>query len=682
MSRGAQKRLVVGVLLALAVLAAFWPVLGCGFTNLDDSKYVTRNRFVQQGPTGADLLWAFTTFHASNWHPLTWMSHMLDWSLYEAEPMGHHLTSLLLHLTSTILLFLLLDRATGKIGRSALVAALFGVHPLRVESVAWVAERKDVLSGLFFMLACLAYLAWARNGSKIPRALVIVLAVLGLMAKPMLVTLPFVLLLLDYWPLGRLELGRKRGKGPSLGSLVIEKAPLFVLSAASSAVTWIAQNQRGSLGSLDRFPLPGRLANALVSAATYLWKTIWPRGLAVFYPYPEGGLPPWKVGLAASALVLITVAAVAVRRDRKWAITGWLWFLGMLVPVIGLVQVGRQAMADRYTYLPLVGVFIVVVWGGEEMIAAGLRSLAFRDGTAKHLGMAARGGVAVLVLAPLVLLTRSQCTTWSTSQALFRHALSVTANNYLAHNNLGAALAAEGKDDEALAEYSEAVRIFPGYALANHNLGKVLLRKGNLEGAIGSFSQAVRSEPDSAEYRMSLAKALVSTGRGKDAIEHFEAAVRLAPADEEARVRLGMALAGEGRREEASAQFVEALRLAPNSWEAHFGLAEALVERGDIARAEAHVREVIRLKPDLVEAHVDLAVILSKQRRWSEAAGEFREALRLAPDHGKAHEGLATMLFNLGRYQEAWREVEAARQHGVEPSARLVEMLVAKRPSR
>ena len=640
-----RGRAVAIVLLAAAVLLAFWPVLHHDFNKYDDTKYVTRNGRIKDGITPDSLRWAFTSFHASNWHPLTWISHMLDWRLYGASAGGHHATSLLLHLLNTWLLFLVLEAATGRTGRSAAVAALFAVHPLHVESVAWIAERKDVLSTFFWLLATLAYVRHFRSRGTGKSVAVAVLFGLGLMAKPMLVTLPFTLLLLDAWPLGRFD-GPRAGKvfGRIPAGLLSEKIPLFVLAAASCVVTVLAQ--RGTIGSVERYPVLVRVANAAVSYAAYLVKTAWPTDLAVFYPY-RGLAPAWQLAGSVAALALVTVAAFRLRRERPYLLVGWLWYLGTLVPVIGLVQVGKQSMADRYTYVPLVGIFVIVVWAMVDAIGALARS---RDGSR---GPAAAGGPdplwllvpAVAVVLPLMAATRAQLLHWRDPVTLFERAVAV-AESDVAHANLGEALLSLDRNDEAEIQFRAALRMDPGVAEAHNGLGLILEGRGRLDEARQDYEEAVRIRPSYAIAQRNLGRLLAAMGRTDDAIAHDEAALALDPSDSQAHASLGAALASKGRLEDAVAHYEAALR-------------------GD---------------PDSPETHNNLGSALSRLNRGDEAYRHFREAIRLRPDYAIAHYNLATELHFMGRFGEAWDEVRAARRLGFVPPQRFLDMLYSKMP--
>jgi len=467
--------LLICIALTLATVVAFEPLSHNEFIGYDDGHYVTENPYVQSGLTGKSILWAFTSLHGeiSYWHPLTWLSHMLDCELFGLNPLGHHLTSLLFHIANTLLLFWVLKRMTGAVWQSAFVAAAFALHPLGVESVAWAAERKNVLSGFFWMLTIAAYIRYAERPC-IGRYLPVVLALcLGLMAKPTVVTLPFVLLLLDYWPLDRFQ-------WKNLRFLVCEKIPLLFLAAVLSAVTFFAQKGIGAVAPADKLGLNLRLANAFVSYIRYIGKIFYPAGLAVFYPHPLRSLPLWQPIVCLFILVVVSAAVIYV--GRRYLVVGWLWYLGVLVPVIGLVQVGNQAMADRYTYLPAIGIFIMLTWGITELLAGWrFRKIVF--------------SAAGLIFIILILYTRTQLRYWRNNFTLYEHALKVTANNYVAYNNLGAAFQSEGMLEEAIGHYRRALRIRPDYFFTHCNLGSALQSQGRFSEAAGHYQYALGLKP-------------------------------------------------------------------------------------------------------------------------------------------------------------------------------------------
>jgi tetratricopeptide (TPR) repeat protein len=571
--------------LVIAVFVAFGSVLSGAFVNYDDDIYITENARVQAGLTVESVGWAFRSTEAANWHPVTWLSHMLDVQLFGLDPGKHHLTSLVLHALNAILLFLLLFRMTGALWRSAFAAALFALHPLHVESVAWVAERKDVLSTLFWLLTLAAWLAYTR--SKRPGWYILALALyaLGLMAKPMLVTLPFTLLLLDYWPLRRLE-APLRGSFTKLGSLVGEKVPLFAMSAASCAVTFSIQHFGGATRTLDDSSFAGRLANASLAYIAYLGQTLWPTSLAVFYPYRQSGYGMWAVVSAVALLFCVTALVLWQANRSRYLAFGWLWYLGTLIPVIGIVQVGMQARADRYTYVPLIGIFIAVAWGLDDLVK--------RNRAARH----AVSGAAVAVLVLLLAGTRVQCRHWSDSAALWEHALSVTSGNYLAHYNLGVILSRQGKREEAIAHYAEAVRIKPDYLHAHNNLGIALGAAGQLEAAVEHFAQSLRISRDDPKALNNLGLVLVRLDRYPEAISALKRAVQVEPGSAEAHHNLGLALAGSNRNPEAIEQFQLALKTKPDFAFAQYNLGIALAREGRFPEAHGHFREAVRLRPE------------------------------------------------------------------------------------
>jgi len=544
---------LLSALLAVVTLALYWPAMRHDFV-YDDKLYVTMNVHVQNGLTLADVKWAFSNPVASNWHPLTMLSHMLDRQLFGLKPWGHHLTSVLLHVVNTVLVFLLLVRLTGAMWRSVLVAALFGLHPLHVESVAWVAERKDVLSTFFFLLTLRAYARYVEKSkvnsskstvhspqSKVFYSLAVVLFALGLMSKPMVVTLPFVLLLLDYWPLKRVTCDGWRVTGsdsrltPSLHRfitpllrLLLEKLPFFGLAAVASIVTFVVQQHSGAMKMFQSLPLGARVGNALVSYCRYLGKLSWPADLAVFYPL-RGHWPVAQVLLAGGLLLGITVLFIVLRGRYPFKLMGWLWYCGTLVPVIGLVQVGDQAMADRYTYIPSLGVLILVIWGVYEL-ACRWRYHA--------LVLSVAGGLAIVLCFGL---TRLQLGHWQDNETLFRHALAVTENNYLAHNNLGIALDREGRTGEAISQFQETIRLTPDDAEAQNNLGVALNKMGRIDEAISHYQEAIRLKPGFAGFYNNLGIAFGMKGQIDEAINQFQEAIRLKHDFAEARNNLARA---------------------------------------------------------------------------------------------------------------------------------------------
>jgi hypothetical protein len=525
----------LGLLLVVSTLTAYWHLLFCDFISFDDPFYVTGNPQVLAGLDRANIVWAFTSFHSSNWHPLTWLSHMLDCELFGLHPVGHHLTNLLIHLGNTLLLFLFLRETTHQTWRSFIVAALFSLHPLHVESVAWVSERKDVLSTFFWMLALIAYVAHVRQPRLYRYLLVLFLFALGLMAKPMVVTFPFVLLLLDYWPLRRAdsppyglafegELPTRENPGVVWGRLLLEKVPFLLLSVASSVVTILAQAEGRAFRSLDIIPFGMRVSNALVSYAHYMYMMLWPQGLSVFYPHPVGSVDPWLVFVSAILLAGLSATAIRLALGRPYLLVGWLWYLGTLVPVIGLLQVGDQAMADRYTYIPLIGLFVAMVWGFSDLFAA--------CGVRRIFVVALVGTICLALIDG----TQSQLRYWQNNETLFQRALRVTRDNYVAHLMLAQVAKADGKPYKALFHKNKAVEINPLFVAKTHNRwGYFLAQQGQMDEAIEDFEEAIRICPDYANAHKNLGVVLARKGRLDEAIAHFTEVLRLSPGDPDAR---------------------------------------------------------------------------------------------------------------------------------------------------
>ncbi len=499
----------VGICLSLAVLTwlVFGQTLWHDFINYDDPHYVYENTKITGGLSINGIAWAFTHIHSLNWHPLTTISHMLDCQLYGLKAGWHHFTNVLLHSLAAILLFLALQQMTGAVWRSAFVTAVFAIHPLRVESVAWIAERKDVLSGVFFMLTLLAYMYYARLPRVRGYLLVVFLFACGLMCKPMLVTLPFVLLLLDYWPLDRIK-GQLRNR-------VAEKIPLIALSAVSSVITFLVQ--KGAVGRTEELPILERINNAVVSYVLYIWQMLWPVNLAVFYPHPEKRLPLWEIVFCFLFLICITLTAIALRKQRPYLLTGWLWYLGMLVPVIGLVQVGWQGRADRYTYLPQIGLYIAATWAVTDLTAL-----------YRH-QRATLSTAAIVVIAALSSCAWVQTSYWRDSETLFRHALAVTTNNDVAENNLGIVFLGKGKLDEAISLLQSAVDLRPDNSPAHENLAKALLQKGQVADALVHYRKLLDLQPDNMEVHNIVGTVLVQQGRVEEGVEEWKKVLLVEP---------------------------------------------------------------------------------------------------------------------------------------------------------
>jgi tetratricopeptide (TPR) repeat protein len=634
----AAPRIWICLTLLLATCAVYAPTSRFDFVNFDDPEMVTANAHVRQGMTPAGILWALTSVEAANWFPVTRLSHMLDFQLFGMRSGWHHLVNVLLHALAAIVLFLFLDRATRTRWPSALVAFVFALHPLHVESVAWVSERKDVLSALFWFLALLAYVRYTESPSVRRYLAVTGWFVLGLMAKPMIVTLPLVLLLLDFWPLQR-RLG---------AALLREKIPLFALSAAASVVTYLVQRQSGAVGGLATLPLDLRLGNALLSCFTYLSKMFWPSGLAVFYPYPAE-IPLWQTALAAALMAALTWAALRLWRQAPYLAIGWFWYLVTLAPVIGLVQVGGQARADRYTYVPMIGIAISLAWGGADLLRRWPR---------------ARIALAVVLVLACVPVTWAQVAYWRNSETLFRRTLAVTSGNDVAEHNLGNYLMdAPGGLPEAITHLQASLRIQPQSAKAHTDLAAALARMpGQLPEALAEYRQSLRLEPDSPITHTSLGNTLASMGRLPEARAEYQTALRLAPDSAIPHNNLGNTLAKMGQVPEAIGEYETALRLDPNSPEAHNNLGMVLANLpGRLPEALAHFEAVLRIKPDSADAHINMGKALAiDPARLSAAISEYQVALRLNPDSAEAHNDLGMALARMGRQAEALAEYQAA----------------------
>jgi tetratricopeptide (TPR) repeat protein len=736
-----RRAVLICFLLGATTLAAFWPVLRSEFILVDDLTYVTENPHVLGGLTWENAKWAFRADYCGNWHPLTWLSHMMDIQLFGLNPGRHHLTNLVLHVINSILLFLLFRGMTGAEWRSAMVAALFALHPLHVESVAWVAERKDVLSAFFFLLLIGTYAKYvrerkreqqelneksaaSRQGSGSPAVagpgvrrpwslspvvwylLALLLFALGLMSKPMLVTAPFVLLLLDFWPLHRFQLSALNPQLSTISPLLWEKIPFFALSATSSLVTYLVQERGHSVAPAGLLSLSARSVNVVTSYCKYLGRMIWPADLAIFYPHPgfPGSAvhpwPAWQVAVGALFLAWISVAALLRAKRSPWIATGWFWYLGMLVPVIGLVQVGRQAMADRYTYIPLIGIFLSLVWGVGNSFArwrigrwalalsacatvvvcavishrqAGywhdnLRVFEHALAATSHSSMAQKNGAFELakngryeevITRYRAALEEGSCNAYtcfglgltfsamgrpSEAVELFQAGLRLEPENASGHNNLGAALSALGRRDEAADHYAEALRLKPDYAEPHYNIGFLLASRGKLDESAARFAQALRLKPGYAAAIKGLGNVRMMQGKLAEAQVQFQDLVRLYPANPDARLGLGEVLRRLGEREEALVQFAAAVRLKPDSSIAQYDLGITLFEEAKYAEAESHLTEAVRLSPDDFQGLLELAKAQARQGKGREATTSYARAINLRPESTEALSELAWLL--------------------------------------
>ena len=579
----------VCVALVIAVLLVFGRSVGFEFVDFDDPGNVSDNPHVRNGLTLAGFIGAFTHSLVSSWVPLTAMSHMLDCQFFGLWAGGHHLTSVLLHTATSVLLFLVLREMTGSLWRCAFVAALFALHPLRAESVVWISERKDVLSGLFFMLTLGAYVRWTRQPAG-NRWWTFLFLALGLLSKAMLITAPLVLLLLDHWPL-------RRTAQVSFKRLLIEKAPLFLLSIAAAVAQLLVAGQ--AIASADERPITTRVANSVVSCATYVVQMVWPTNLAAVYPYPRHGVGTFAFIAASVLLIAISVAAFRWRRRSPWLAVGWLWYLIMLLPVLGLIQAGDAARADRYTYLPQIGLYLIVAWTAGTWCAG------------QQNRRALCGVLAVVVLFAMSVAAYRQTGFWKDTETLWNRALACTSDNDTAHYNLGTSLLRDGRLDEAIAHFDKTLEANPGYVKAHINLGQAFLQKNLPDRAIAHYQQALDAMPLNAQAHYNLAVALEQKGQAQEAITHYRQALEADPALLDARYNLGLALLQSGRVDEAIPQYEGALRLSPGSAKAHHNLATALVEKGRIAEAAAHYQKVLDLDPKHVNAHVLLAWLLA-----------------------------------------------------------------------
>jgi tetratricopeptide (TPR) repeat protein len=627
--------LVISICLVAAIIALYWPVYSYNFVKYDDGEYVTANTNIQSGLNGKSFCWAFTTGHSSNWHPITWLSLTLDYQLFKGWAGGYHLTNVLFHIANTILLFYILMRMAGAVWPSAFVAAAFALHPLHVESVAWIAERKDVLSTFFWLLTMWAYVKYAagqtrRSAPTIWYLTAIGLFVLGLMSKPMLVTLPFVLLLLDYWPLERRFSKR----------LLIEKIPFFICSFASCVITYIAQQRGGTVVAIESFGPAIRINNAIVSYVTYISKMFWPSRLAVFYPHPAGSLPVMKVIICVSLLVLISICFIYLGRRRRYFMTGWLWYLGTLVPVIGLVQVGAQAMADRYAYMTLTGLFIIIAFGASEFAAKRTSASLSRQARRNSVELRDRNIVltllAVAALGGWAFTTSVQLKYWKDNLSLFGHTLAVTENNQLILENYANTLSELGEFDQSVEQFKKLLEIEPNSAQVYNNLGCTFLDAGRTGQAIEYFRLAIKYKPDLAQAYYNLANALRSENKSEESVSYYMQAVKIEPGYVKAWLDLAITLNELGKYDQAIEYFNKVLELNPGNVYAHGYLGLALSAVGKTDEAIKEIRFVLSVVPNDAEMYRYLGIFLEKKGQIGEAINAYRTALQINPDEKDA----------------------------------------------
>ncbi|MGA2914841.1 MAG: tetratricopeptide repeat protein [Sedimentisphaerales bacterium] len=646
--------------LTLATTAVYYRVCTYDFVNYDDNVYVYKNPNIQAGITLKNIKWAFTAGYASNWHPLTWLSLMLDRQLFGPDASGFHFTNLIFHIANTLLLFIVLKLMTNAIWQSAFVAALFVLHPLHVESVAWVSERKDVLSTFFWLLTMWAYVRYAGRGKISNYLLVVIFFVFGLLSKPMVVTLPFVLLLLDYWPLQRLNTKR------SLPHLLIEKIPLFVIAATSCIITLIVQRESKAVMNLAEFPLKIRIYNTFSSYIQYIIKMIWPAKLAMFYPHFGQNVSILFIVISALILAAVTIFVLLFSKNHRYLGTGWFWYLGTLVPVIGIVQVGSQAMADRYTYITLTGLFIIIVWGISELS----EKWPYR----KNVLWAS----SLIVLSVLAVCSFIQQGYWKNTITLCEHALKVTDNNFQAHFSLAGKLIEEGRIEEAIRHSGEAVRIVPDYVEPIITLANALQMSGRIDEAIHYYERALKIAPGSADVYLNYGYALAAKGKFDDAISLYNKGLQIAPDSIELHINLGTALARSGRLDEAVKEYQKSLQMKPDNPEVLESLGIILFQQGKTDEAFKYFTETLRIDPNRPQGHYYLGQILAQRGKIDDAIEHFDDALRLKPTV-KFMNVLAAAYAAAGNFNKAIEITEKALELCRSPEQKTVKEELEKR---
>jgi tetratricopeptide (TPR) repeat protein len=667
--------LLISAALVIATFVAYEPIRHNGFVDFDDATYITRNPNIKNGITLHSITWALTKLYAVNWHPLTWLSHILDYQLFGPNPLGHHLVSLLFHISNALLVLWILYVMTGAIWPSAFVAAVFALHPLQVESVAWAAERKNLLGGFFWLLTTALYIWYAKRPGAGRYILLFLVYGLSIMTKPVVVTLPFALLLLDYWPLGRVKRGNDtKSRNPikpsakeicrreiSAGWLVMEKIPLFTLSAVLCVITFIAQKSGGAVALLKHLPLNDRIANMFVSYIRYIGKTIWPSRLAVYYPHPYTGsghtnLQIVEVAVCALLFFMILVLSIYTGRRKRYIAVGWLWFVVTLLPMIGLVQVGLQAMADRYMYISILGLLIIVAWVVKDFIAN------------NRYWKVAAAVSAALVLFTCVTLTRMQVRHWQNSITLFGHTLKVTENNTTAENNYGYALVEADRLDEAVRCLESALKRDPTLAEARINLGLAFRKQGKLNEAIACFNELIQRGQDSAKVYYNLVVALGEQKNYDEAIKCLSKVMTLDPTYPNVQYIMGTLLLSAGRPNEAVAYFNEMLKQNEKPVEAHYNLAVAFGMQKRPDEAIIHFTKVLELDPNYPEVHNKMGLALLETGRINEAVAHLSEALRTSKDLAEVYSNLGTAYSQMGKYDlaiENWTKAAELKPNNI-----------------
>ncbi|MGA2206245.1 MAG: tetratricopeptide repeat protein [Terracidiphilus sp.] len=652
----------VCIVLVVVTVFSFRGVRNNGFVSLDDNEYVVHNRQVQQGVTAQSVEWAFTTFNSANWHPLTWISHMVDWKLYGGNPSGQHMTNVCWHAANSVLLFLLLLYMTGFIWRSAIVAFLFALHPAHVESVAWISERKDVLCAFFFFATLLAYAWYVRRPSWKRYVLIVFGFACALMSKPMAVTLPFTLLLLDYWPLHRIAFAPETHsrRSSSLSKLCVEKWPLFLMAVLSSVITFLAQRAQGAVATFQNMPLWGRLCNAAISYYRYVRIMVWPDPLRAYYYLDLHNIGVLAAVLSAIAIFLVTAACWRIRKERPYCLIGWLWFLGTLVPVIGIVQVGGQALAERYTYIPYIGLFIAVVWLAGDAVA----------NSPKIKAVALLLAAAVIVACAVK--TDAQVKVWKDTETLFGHVLEVDPRGELPNLSLGIAYMKQGRLADAQKYYDRALSYNPSWYLTLSYSAYCLMiscepnERPNLPLAGQRLETALRAAPDSPDVLSVMALWSYMMGRTKDEETYSEMAIAANPDFVPARLYLAYALQTQGKLDQAVEQYRQAIAIQPDNYDAHNDLGVILGKQGLTEEALKELRHSLAIKPDQAAPHFYMGKIFMRAQRFSEAVEEYTQAVRFDPANANAHNELGAALFQLGDYEKAAAQFSEALR--IDPS--------------